>query len=202
MVCLASGKAGGVLQGFIADDYGEQHLAQIAILIVPGIERNIFSARTAAIKPLGEENDNLYSFKPNLSADEYARNELAMDAVANAQVWHRRLGHLNKRSLELLNRENGNGVAFDGSIADCNVCAVGKRSHQLPHPKKAKHAAINAPFQIVYGNLVDSFEPTTHHGGHKVVSKITNQGSPSGPQSTFWAAKIKTLPRFSCSLQP
>ena len=51
---------------------------------------------------------------------------MEMNAVTNAQMWHRRLGHLNKRRLELLNRKSSNGVAFDGSIADCDVCTVGK----------------------------------------------------------------------------
>ena len=91
----------------------------------------------------------------------------------NAQVWHRRLGHLNKRSLELINRKSGNGVAFDGSIADCDVCAVGK-NHQLAHPKQVSHAAINAPFQLVYGDLMAPSKPTAH-GGYRFVSKITDQ---------------------------
>ena len=113
---------------------------------MPGIGRNIFSVKTAARKgivfifdvnkprqeaggitvPLRGENDDLYSSKLDLSADGYAGKELSMSAVINAQVWHRRLGHLNKRSLELMNRESGNGVAFDGSIANCDVCVVGK----------------------------------------------------------------------------
>ena len=76
--------------------------------------------------------------------------------MAHAQEWHRRLDHLNKRSLDLMNRKNGNGVAFDGSTVDCDVCAVGK-SHQLAHPKKAKHAAINEPFQLAYGDFTGSF---------------------------------------------
>ena len=96
-----------------------------------------------------------------------------MNAVTNAQVWHRWLSHINKRSLELVNRKNGNGVAFDGSIADCDVCAVGK-SHQLAHPKKANHAAINAPFQLGYGDLIGPFKPTAHVE-YKFVSKITDQ---------------------------
>ena len=75
-----------------------------------------------------------------------------MNAVANAQVWHRRLGHLNNHYLELVNRRNGNSVAFDGSIADCEVCSVGK-IHQLAHPKKATHATINAIFHLVNGDL-------------------------------------------------
>ena len=88
-------------------------------------------------------------------------------------MWHRRLGHLNTRSLELMNRKNGIGVSFDGSIADCDVCSVGK-SHQRAHLKKAKHATFNAPFQFVYGDLMSPFEPTAY-GGNKFVSKITDR---------------------------
>ena len=40
-----------------------------------------------------------------------------MSSVIKAQVWHRRLGHLNKRNLDIMNSKNGNGAAFVGSIA-------------------------------------------------------------------------------------
>ena len=55
------------------------------------------------------------------------------------------MGHLNMCSLELINRTNGSRVASGGSIADGDVCAVGK-SNQLAHPKKAKHSTIDALF--------------------------------------------------------
>ena len=76
--------------------------------------------------PLRGEQDDLYSFVLDLSADTYGATELAMNAMSNAQLWHRRLGHLNRKSLELMQRHNGNGTTFDGIIADCDVCAVGK----------------------------------------------------------------------------
>ena len=69
-------------------------------------------------------------------------------------MWNQRLGHLNNHSRELMNRKNGNGVSFDGSIADNDVCALGK-SHQLAHSKKAKHDTISATSQLVYRDLVD-----------------------------------------------
>ena len=47
---LLDGTAEGVLQVFITDDYGEWHLARMAILTVPGIGRNLFSQKTAARK--------------------------------------------------------------------------------------------------------------------------------------------------------
>ena len=42
---LLNGTAEGVLQGLITDDYGEQRLARIAILIVRGIGRDILSVK-------------------------------------------------------------------------------------------------------------------------------------------------------------
>ena len=77
--------------------------------------------------PFRGEEYGLYSFNLELSADGYARKELTMNAVTSALVWHRRLGRLNNRSLKLMNRQNGNGVAFNGSIVDSGVCAVRKR---------------------------------------------------------------------------
>ncbi|CAM9618549.1 unnamed protein product, partial [Ascophyllum nodosum] len=55
----------------------------------------------------------------------------------------------------------------------CDVCAVGK-NHQLAHLKKAKHADITAPFQLVYGDLMGPFIPAARRG-YKFVSKITDQ---------------------------
>ena len=84
----------------------------------------------------------------DLGADSHRDEKLAMNAMSNAQLWHRRLGHFNKCNLELMQRRDGNGVAFDGSIDHCDVCAVGK-SPQLAHPKKAKDADMTAPFELV-----------------------------------------------------
>ena len=111
----------------------------------------------------------------DLSADGYGATELAMNAVANAELWHRRLGHQNKRTLDFMQRRDGNGITFDGTLADCDVCAVWK-SHQLAHPKKAENADIKAPFQLVYADLMGPFAPAAH-GGYKYVSKITDHFS-------------------------
>ena len=74
-----------------------------------------------------------------------------------------------------MQRRDGNRITFDGTIADCDVCAVGK-SHQLAHPKKAENADIKAPFQLVYADLMGPFAPAAH-GGYKYVSKITDHFS-------------------------
>ena len=68
-----------------------------------------------------------------------------MQAAANANLWHRRLGHLNRKSLSLLKNLDNNGVSFDGPVPDCDVCAVGK-SRQLAHPKTADRKVISNSF--------------------------------------------------------
>ena len=187
------GTAEGVFQGLITVDYEEKHLARIEILTVPGTGRYISSVKRAARKstasmfdvskprlekdditaPLRGENGDLYSIKLDLRAGGYAGKKLGINVVANAQVRHRQLGHLDKRSFELMNRKNGNGVAFNSFVAACDVCLFGK-SRKLAHSRKAKHASINAPFQLVYGDLMAPFKPTGH-GEYKFVSKITDQ---------------------------
>ena len=123
--------------------------------------------------PLRAEADDLYSLVFDLSADSHEGKELAMNAMTNAQLWYRRLEHLNKRSLELMQRRDGDGVAFDGLINHCDVCTVGK-SHQLAHPKKAKNADITALFQLVYGDLMCPFKRTAR-GGYEYMRKIADQ---------------------------
>ena len=183
----------GILQGIITDNYGNGHLVRIQILVVPTIERNLFSMKTAirngivslfnrenhrleafgVILPLRGEQDDLYYFVLDVSVYTYGAIELAMNAVSNAQLWHRRLGHLNRRSLELMQRHDGNCVTFDGTIANCDVCAVGK-GQQLAHPKKTQHAGITRPFQLCYGDFMGPFTLEAY-GGFKYVSKITDQ---------------------------
>ena len=97
-----------------------------------------------------------------------------MNKVSNAQTWHRRLGYLDTRSLELMQRHDGNGINFDGTIVDYDVCAVEKR-HQLTNPKKAQPADIIRPFQLCCGYLMDSFTSEAAYGVFQYVSKITDQ---------------------------
>ena len=78
---LLDDTAKGILQGLVTDNHGEQHLARIAILVVPGIGCNLFSVKSATKKsvisifdfdnptlelsgitvPLRAEDDDLYS---------------------------------------------------------------------------------------------------------------------------------------------
>ena len=90
---------------------------------------------------------NLYTFNIELGGV-----DLALHPEENVDQWHCRMGHVNTRSLELLNRTDANGVSFNGKVSRCDVCAIGKTIQQL-HPKKS-NLKITMPFQQVYANLV------------------------------------------------
>ena len=94
---------------------------------MPGLGRNLFSVKQAARNgvvsifdmtnpklethantfPLQELGHDLYYLSLNLAGGGIGP-ELAMQAEANGNLWHRRLGHLNRKSLSLLeNLERG-----------------------------------------------------------------------------------------------
>ena len=168
-----------------------QRLIQISVLIVPGLGRNLFSVKQASrngvvfifdkynprleannfTPPLQELESDLYFFSLDLVSGSSAP-ELAMQAAAPATLWHRRMGHFNRKSLDLLKKVNNNGVSFDGTMPDCDVCAVGK-SRQWAHPKTADQH-VQHPFQLVFIDIMGQFTPEAL-GGYKYVSKISDE---------------------------
>lgn len=121
--------------------------------------------------PLPELGRDLYSFSPDISAGSNGP-ELVVRAAANANLWHRRQGHLDRKSLGLLNNLENNGVSFDGPAPDCGVCTVGKY-HQLAHPKTADHK-VKFLFQLVFADLMGPLTPEAL-GGYKYVTKISDE---------------------------
>ena len=95
-----------------------------------------------------------------------------MQAAATTTLWHRRMGHLNRKNLDLLKKVNNNGVIFDGTVPDFDVCAVGK-SRQRAHPKTADQH-VQRPFQLVFTDLMGQFTLEAL-GGNKHVSKISDE---------------------------
>lgn len=99
--------------------------------------------------PLRSESSGLYSFVLDLSADGNGAKEPTMNVVANAQVQHRRQGHLHAWILNILRIRNGTGSIFDGTVSDYDVYAA-RKAQQLAHRKVANNK-VNWPFQLCYG---------------------------------------------------
>lgn len=106
-------------------------------------------------KPLG---------KPANSTDDEAMSGVAYASKTSADTWHRRLGHLNPRSMELLRKKDGNGVDYTDTVSDCDICAVAK-SRQLDHPKKSMRKT-SGPMELAYTDLMGPITPASK-GGHK-----------------------------------
>ena len=95
-----------------------------------------------------------------------------MNAVANDQVWHRRLGYLHVQSLDILRKRDGTDTIFEGATSDYDVYAGGK-AQQLTHSKIANYK-VNRLFQLCYGDLIRSFTPVAMDG-YKYVSNVTDE---------------------------
>ena len=95
-------------------------------------------------------------------------------ATADADIWHRRLEHMNPRSMELLRRKEGNGVEYTGTVSDCDICALSK-SRQPAHPKNSTRTTTR-PMQLIYTDLMGPFTSPAK-GGYRYVSKFTDDYS-------------------------
>ena len=95
-------------------------------------------------------------------------------ATADADIWHRRLGNINLRSMELLRPKEGSGVEYTGTVSDCDICALSKSRHEA-HPKKSTRTTTR-PTQLIYTDLMGPFTPPAK-GGYRYVSKFTDDYS-------------------------
>ena len=95
-------------------------------------------------------------------------------STTSASIWHRRLGHMNPRNMEVLRNKKGNGVEYTGTISGCDICSVTK-SKQQAHPKKSTRKTTR-PMQLVYTDLMGPFTPPAK-GGCRFVSKFTDDYS-------------------------
>ena len=195
------GTATGILPCVITDQNGSTHQVGFPSLIVSGLGRHLFSSSAAAargtstiieaghprltrgdiIVPLQQLDGDmgLSSFEVGLGAESSVleappTSAIALAAQASADIWHRRLGHMNPRSMELLRKTEGNGVEFTGAMSPCDICAMGK-SQQKAHPKKTEHD-ISGPMELVYTDLMGPIKPAAI-GGFLYVSKFTDHFS-------------------------
>ena len=82
---------------------------------------------------------------------------MAPTALLNVDIWHRRLGHMSPRNMELPRKVDGNGVDYTGTVSGCDICEVCK-STQKVHTKKDNHET-NGPLELVYTGLLGPVPP-------------------------------------------
>ena len=80
-------------------------------------------------------------------------------ATADADIWHRRLGHMNPRSMELLRRNGGNGVEYTGTVSDSDICILSKSRQHAPQEEHADdHQADATHLHGTHGTIHASRE--------------------------------------------
>ena len=133
----------GIMFGTFADNKGLRHVVKLLSVIVSGLGRNIFSSAVASKKgvktiikdgkhrmtegnvilPLKQlpGDMGLCSTDLRLGASRNAKKAtsdgMVMAVQANDGVWHHRIGHMNRRSIELLRKIDNNGVEYSGAIS-------------------------------------------------------------------------------------
>lgn len=46
------------------------------------------------------------------------------DKENDANLWHRRMGHLNSQSLNILSNTAENGLEYSGTLSLCDICSM------------------------------------------------------------------------------
>ena len=90
----------------------------------------------------------------------------------SADRWHQRMGHINRKSMDVLRRMTGSGVDYNGDIQACDVCAVGK-SKQQARPKQAAYDVQHA-FYLITVDLMGHIKPAAL-GGYGHVTEFVDQ---------------------------
>ena len=95
-----------------------------------------------------------------------------------------------------MQRHDGNDIAFDGIIADCDVCAVGKSQQQLIRRKLRMPTSPGlSSFATATSWALSPQRPT----GVSNTSARSHTSSPGGPSSTCWRTKASHSTPFACS---
>ena len=66
----------------------------------------------------------------------------AFDGLAlkseSAELWHRRMEHINHKSLDVMGKETARCVDYTGDLKNCSSCPLGK-SAKHPRPKQVSY---------------------------------------------------------------
>ncbi|CAM9708118.1 unnamed protein product [Ascophyllum nodosum] len=176
------------VHGTVEDDHGRKTAINFSAFVVPGLGRNLFSVHTTVTKgvvtvfdsvnPRFETGNTIIPLKPPSSPNDLYSFFATVDAAGvalraeSAALWHRRIGHINTRSMDILRKEKRNGVEYTGDLPTCDVCALGKSAQQA-HPKRASYD-VSRPFQLVTTDLMGPLSPPAL-GGFRYVIKFSDQ---------------------------
>ncbi|KAG6457289.1 hypothetical protein O3G_MSEX010208 [Manduca sexta] len=110
---------------------------------------------------------------PDIQPSGRERPEIAnlCKAKSSQQLWHRRLGHLNKRSMDLLQRGMASGINYTRSqYTPCVACIEGKQS-RLPFPKQSYNRATEK-LGLIHSDLCGPMSVSSFSGAKYLLTFI------------------------------
>ncbi|XP_043475029.1 uncharacterized protein LOC122506779 [Leptopilina heterotoma] len=110
----------------------------------------------------------------DLLEDDFVLNKSFTESIkeSKAMLWHVRMGHASVdylRKLQGLWKDNKElqGVVFDESRRECEICALTKLS-KLPFRNQRSRAT--RPLQIIHSDVMGKIAPLTHPFGYQYIS--------------------------------
>ena len=91
----------------------------------------------------------------------------------SAELGHRRMGHINHKSLDVLRKKPSSGVDYTGDLNNCSTCPF-EKSAQQPHPKQATYNVLR-PFPLVSVDTLGPFTPKSLGGFKYAVTFVDQQ---------------------------
>lgn len=96
---------------------------------------------------------------------------VSMDNRVTQQIWHKRLGHLNMRSMNLMKNGLVSGMVFDNTnFNPCIACIEGKQT-KLPFPKKSFNRSQEL-LGLVHTDVCGPMQVASLNGSHYFVTFI------------------------------
>ncbi|GKB72268.1 zinc finger, CCHC-type containing protein, partial [Tanacetum coccineum] len=107
---------------------------------------------------------DMHNLYPNVSSTCYVSNKRVKYSLDSSYLWHCRLGHINKKRMDKLQRDGILQPTHDESLEKCKSCISGKMTHNpFPHKGYALESATcilnmvptkkfeRKPYEIWYG---------------------------------------------------
>ena len=144
---------------------------------MPGLEHRLFSTSQAAktgiitiidshpclkrnqhVQPLQQLNMNQELLSFDLEIAEATSDEVALSAIrVPADIWHRRVGHINSQSLRILrdNGDNGdNGIIYSDNRSPVTCARLGKESNcTIPRQLRTLPIGLSNWFTPIFSGI-------------------------------------------------
>ena len=173
-------KAKGTVILLIRNGSEFSHFSLSDVLYVPDFKANLISVGRLSDKGVTlrfykshcELIGSGYSVKARRNGDLYEIKALTKSkanlASASIEVWHRRLGHLDKNAIKKMATENlVNGLEEVSLKENCEECVLGKQ-HKMPFPSSM--SSSKQPLELIHSDVVGPIEKISIGGNRYIVT--------------------------------